>query len=496
MNIPISGVIIPPSLKRIEASVQVAGRSVDLGNFPAQANQTTTFTWDGQNAYGELLQGIQPATVNIGYVYDGVYQSPVRFGQSSGVAITGNRTRREVTLWRSFETSIGGPDLKQVVRGWSLDIHHRYDPIGKVLYQGDGTRRSAEDQSKTVTTVAGIRNSSVFSGDGGPATQASLKDPSDVAVAADGSILIADTGNNRIRQVGPDGIITTVAGNGQQGFSGDGGPATQASLYSPTGVAVAADSSVLILDYFNERIRRVGPDGIITTVAGNGPQGFSGDNIPANQAYLHFPSGVAVAADGSVYIAERYERRIRRVGPDGIITTFAGNGNFGFSGDGGPAIQARLEPHSVDVAADGNVYIVDGLRRIRRVGPDGIITTFAGNGQQGFSGDGGPATQASFFYANDVAVAADGSVLIADHGNTRIRRVGPDGIITTVAGSGLWTSESTGDDVPATQAFLDPRDVTVAADGSVLIIEDNRIRKISSTLDGFNAFDIASEDGR
>ena len=155
LNIPLSGVIIPPSLKRIEASVHVAGRSVDLGNFPAQANQTTTFTWDGQNAYGELLQGIQPATVNIGYVYDGVYQSPVRFGQSSGVAITGNRTRQEVTLWRSFVTNIGAPDLKQVVRGWSLGIHHIYDPTGQVLYQGDGSRRSAEDQGKTVTTIAG-----------------------------------------------------------------------------------------------------------------------------------------------------------------------------------------------------------------------------------------------------------------------------------------------------------------------------------------------------
>jgi RHS repeat-associated protein len=232
--------------------------------------------------------------------------------------------------------------------------------------------------------------------------------------------------------VGPDGIITTLAGNGNEGFSGDGGPATQASLDYPYNIAVAADGSVLIVDGSNHRIRRVGPDGIMTTVAGNDDVGFSGDGGPATQASLHAPEGIAVAADGSVLIADFYTQRIRRVGPDGIMTTVAGNGNVGFSGDGDLATQSSLtHPAGVAVAADGSVLISEyGLiggpnnkPRIRRVRPDGIMTTVAGNGSPGFSGDGGPATQASFYSPAGVAVAADGSVLIADQRNNRIRKI-------------------------------------------------------------------------
>ncbi|MFZ4789728.1 MAG: PKD domain-containing protein [Candidatus Competibacteraceae bacterium] len=502
LKIPLSDATIPASLKRIEASVVVAGRSIDLGTFPAQANQTMTFTWDGKNAYGQAVQGTQPATVKIGYVYDGVYQSAVRFGQSSGVAITGNRTRQEVTLWRTFETRVGVPDFKQAeVAGWSLDVHHVYDPLGKTLYQGDGSRRSAQNQwDEIITTIAG-NGTPGYSGDGGPATQASLDFPAGVAVAADSSVLIADSHNYRIRRVGLDGIITTVAGNGTPGYSGDGGPATQASLDFPAGVAVAADSSVLIADSHNYRIRRVGLDGIITTVAGNGTHGYSGDGGPATQASLDFPVGVAVAADGSVLIANYDSNRVRRVGPDGIITTVAGNGTPGYSGDGGPATQASLNfPTSVAVAADGSVLIADANNsRIRRVGPDGIITTVAGNGTHGYSGDGGPATQASLSSPWGVAVTADGSVLITGYYDPT-RRVGPDGIITTVAGS-TWGWGYSGDGGPATQAGLKSSiGVAVAADGSVLIADDSdaRIRKISHPLPGFTAGDIAiaSTDGR
>src|SRR6185437_15974426 len=212
-----------------------------------------------------------------------------------------------------------------------------------------------------------------------------------------------------------------VAGNGTAGFSGDDGPATQAMLSQPFAVAVASDGSVFIADTDNHRIRRVGPDGIITTVAGNGTSGFSGDGGPALQATLG-PFGVAVGPDGSIYIADATNGRIRQVGPDGIIATFAGNGRFEFSGDGGSATQAGLDwPVGVAVAADGTVYVAEteigvstiGNNRVRRIRPDGIITTVAGNGAVGFRGDGGAATQAALVRPRGVAVGPNGSLYIA-----------------------------------------------------------------------------------
>src|SRR5207247_881331 len=218
--------------------------------------------------------------------------------------------------------------------------------------------------------------------------------------------------------------ISTVAGNGVSDFAGDGGPATQASLNGSFGVAVAPDGSFYIADTINDRIRRVGPDGIISTVAGNGTSGFSGDGGPAQGAALRRPQGVAVAPDGSLYIADTGNARIRRVGPDGIIRTVAGNGTVQFGGDGGPATQAGLgNPVGVAVSPDGGLYIADtGHHRVRRVGPDGIITTVAGNAFGQFSGDSGLATLAGIGAPTNLAVAPDGSLYIADNAFS-IRRV-------------------------------------------------------------------------
>jgi streptogramin lyase len=208
--------------------------------------------------------------------------------------------------------------------------------------------------------------------------------------------LIADRSNQRIRRVDAvTGVITTVAGNGASGFSGDGGPATAANLSGPFGVAVDAAGNVLIADQNNARIRRVDAvTGVITTVAGNGAGGFSGDGGPATAASLSNPVGVAVDAAGNVLIADRSNQRIRRVDAvTGVITTAAGNGASGFSGDGGPATAASLSsPWGVAVDAAGNVLIADQSNsRIRRVDAvTGVITTVAGNGTFGFSGDGGP----------------------------------------------------------------------------------------------------------
>jgi uncharacterized protein (TIGR03437 family) len=296
-------------------------------------------------------------------------------------------------------------------------------------------------------------------------------------VDASGNIFIADAGNSQIRKVTLQGTITTVAGNGSGGFSGDGGPATSAQLSQPIGVAVDASGNIFIADVSNSRIRKVTPQGTITTVAGSSSAGFSGDGGPATLAQLNGASGVAVDALGNIFIGDDQNSRIRKVTPQGTITTVAGNGSRGFSGDGGPATSAQLAPVGVAVDGSGNIFIADN-GRIRKVTPQGTITTVAGRGSGGFGGDGGPATSAGLAPVG-VAVDASGNLLIADWGNNRIRKVTPQGIITTVAGEGAYGFS--GDGGPATAAKLqDPRGIAVDPSGYVLFADlyNNRIREL------------------
>jgi sugar lactone lactonase YvrE len=332
--------------------------------------------------------------------------------------------------------------------------------------------------SGTISTVAG---GSV--GDGGPAVNAPVNTPSAAAVDSAGNLYIANTYNNRVRKVSTSGTITTVAGNGTPGFSGDGGPATNASLASPTGVAVDAAGNLYIADAGNDRVRKVSASGTITTVAGTGTPGFSGDGGPATGAGLVYPSGVAVDAAGNLYIADTYNNRVRKVSASGTITTVAGNGTPGFSGDGGPATNASLaSPSGVAVDAAGNLYIADpDNSRVRKVSTSGTITTVAGNGTPGFSGDGGPATNASLFNPSGVAVDAAGNLYIADTTNSRVRKVSTSGTITTVAGNG--TPGFSGDGGPATNASLVyPSGVAVDAAGNLYIADsqNNRVRKVAA----------------
>ena len=347
-----------------------------------------------------------------------------------------------------------------------------------VADSGNNRIRRVTSAGGTITTVAGSGTGG-YSGDVVPATSASLWDPGGVAVDATGNLYIADTMNYRIRKVTPTGVIRTVAGNGQYKFSGDGGPATAAALSRPTGVAVGGAGNLYIADTYNNRIRKVSPAGIMTTVAGNGLAIFSGDGGPGTSASLLPPSGVAVDAAGNLYIADAWNHRIRKVSPAGIISTLAGNGAYKFSGDGGPATAASLAyPWGAAVDAAGNLYIADrDNNRIRKVSPSGIITTVAGGGS---GGDGGPSASASLRGPVGVALDAAGNLYIADRGNQRIRKVSPGGIISTVAGSGILGYS--GDGGPATAAALSqPTGVTVDAAGNLYIADlgNNRIRKVN-----------------
>jgi sugar lactone lactonase YvrE len=276
--------------------------------------------------------------------------------------------------------------------------------------------------SDTITTIAGTGTAG-FSGDGGPATLARLFFPDGVATDGQGNVYIADTHNGRVRKVSAE-TITTIAGTGEEGFSGDGGPAISARLFWPEAVAVDGQGNVYIADRNNHRVRGVSPGGTITTIAGTGAQGFSGDGGPATSAQLSYPSGIAVDGEGNVYIADRDNSRVRKVSA-GTIATFAGTGAEDFFGDGGPATSARLDsPGGVAVDGQGDVYIADtGNRRVRKVS-GGTITTFAGTGVLGSSGDGGPATSARLALPVGVAADAQGSVYIADTSKSRVRKVG------------------------------------------------------------------------
>jgi NHL repeat len=338
---------------------------------------------------------------------------------------------------------------------------------------------AASAQSHNISTIAGTATGG-NTGDGGPAAQAELAVPVGVTPMPDGGYLIFQQGGGVVRRVLPDGTITTVAGNGTAGNSGDGGPATSAQLNIPSGGGPTADGGYLIADPNSNVIRRVAPGGTITTPVGNGGAGFGGDNGPATSGLLAFPFDVAVQPDGGYLIADHDNQRIRRVDPNGVITTVAGGG--GALGDGGPATAAALSnPSGVALTADGGYLIADTANnRVRKVSFGGTITTVAGTGASGLSGDGAPATSATLNHPARVAVEADGGFVIADQGNQRIRRVAPDGTITTVAGTTIGFS---GDGGPADVAQLrDPYGVTVLPSGDYLIADtnNNRIRLVDA----------------
>jgi uncharacterized protein (TIGR03437 family) len=346
------------------------------------------------------------------------------------------------------------------------------DSAGNLYIADTVNQRIRKVSNGVITTVAG-NGTPGYIGDNGPAAAAQLDHPLGVAVDSAGNLYIADEGNQRLRKIS-NGVITTVAGNGTPNEGGDNGPAIGAELDGPSGVAVDAAGNLYIADALGYRIRKVS-NGIIVTVAGNGTCCYSGENGPATNAQLDYPEGVALDSAGDLYIADAYNDRILKVS-SGVMTTVAGNGTPGFSGDNGPATAAQLDwPTGVAVDAAGNLYIADSdNNRIRKVS-NGVIATVAGNGLPGYGGDGGPAASAQLYGPLGVAVDAAGNLYIADA--NRIREVS-NGTITTVAGGGALL----GDNVPATSAQVSPRGVAVDAAGSLYLADEstNRIRKVSS----------------
>lgn len=341
---------------------------------------------------------------------------------------------------------------------------------------------SCETRAQTINTIAG-NGMAGYSGDGDKASAAQLNSPWGLATNSAGDLYIADRNNNRIRKISTSGIITTLAGNGNAGYSGDGGAATAAQLNGPTGIATDASGNIYIADKGNNAIRRVSADGVITTIAGNGIPGYSGDGGNATVALFNSPRGIAVDAAGNIYIADAGNHAVRKIDKSGIVTTIAGNGSAGFSGDGGPAGSAQLYgPYHIALDDAGNIFIADvDNARIRKVTASGIISTVAGNGVTGYSGDGGPANAAMLHEPISIAVDKANNLYIADAWNARIRRVNTMGIIETVAGNGIAGYNGEGN--IATSAQLN-NPYSIAVKGSALFISDNgnnRIRLVNTS---------------
>jgi sugar lactone lactonase YvrE len=343
------------------------------------------------------------------------------------------------------------PGVYHEIEGLAIDAQ---DNLYFAEWMGHVVIRVAPDG--TATTIAGT-GAAGFSGDGGPASAAQLNGPSGVTLGPDGSLYITDSGNNRVRKVAPDGTISTIAGTGPSivnlnlpppcAFSGDGGPALQAQLCEPAEMVFDNAGNLYITDLGNRRVRRISPDGTINTVVGNGQrdpllfnQPSSGDGGPALHATFNRVGGAVFDASGNLYVSDG-ANRVRKIAPDGTISAFAGTGQLGYSGDGGPALQATmfgggplaLDPH-------GNLYVITGDSRVRMITSDGIIHLVAGTGTgtglNRAQGDGGPAVNATLNEPGGVAFDSQGNVYIADTSNARLRKIDTSGIITTIAGPG------------------------------------------------------------
>ena len=475
VRLRLSEATIPSTLAEIELEIRIGGhRFVEF--FSAAPDLVYDLDWDGEDAYGRTLQGPQPVTVikRYHYRYES-YGSAADFTRSwerfseGDFGIEVPRVRFPARYTWSRESRIlpgqgsrraGSWDARGIgLGGWSLSAHHVYDPKGRTLYLGTSERRRVQRFDATLSLVAGGPTRG-YSGDGGPAILAELDTPTGLVSAPDGSLYFAELDNHVVRRVDPSGIITTFAGSGvpcndsQTEPSlecGDGGLATLARLHGPAGVDIETDGTVLIADYLNQCVRRVTPDGVIDTAAGRCVAFVSeevtgtnlGESAPpcedctADAVDLSLVSDVQALPGGGFLLVT--SSQIFRVTPEGLIQSFAGDPDATEPGDGGPASEAGFnDALRIAQGPDGSLYIAEGAgHRVRRIGSDGTITTVAGTGNAGSSGDGGPALEARLNRPNDVAVAPDGTLYISDGFNNRIRRVTPSGRIDTVVGGGI-----------------------------------------------------------
>ncbi len=490
---------VADSLQRILVELEVAGQQHDfefekdlMDAFP----ESFAFTWDGLDAYGREVQGSVPMTVKVGYVYDGVYEANESWGETIADDVTATEimvdSRQQIGLWNEWTVNIGGLDPRGLgLGGWNLDVHHAYDPNSRTLFRGDGEQRSAEELDPVIITVAGTGQVPqviyLWNDDGKPATEVDLWLVNDIATGPDGSLYIADPYRGVLR-VTPDGLINRITGDLLSGNDAEGIEATQAAVV-PLALAIGFDESIYISE--NDRIRRITPDGLINTIAGDGEAVYGPEGGPAMGAAFEAWK-IAVAADGNLYILDMAACVVRKIGTDDRLTVFAGIPNDdpdyleAYTGEGGRAKAATFYlPMSMALGSDGSVYVGDlGANRVLRISPNGIITTVAGNGTTANEGDGGPAVDAALRFPRSLAMGSDNTLYIGCDG--AVRKVAVDGIISTFGGGDAATENEEG--VPARQAVLGSiMGLDMGPDKNLYFFEGNTyIKKIATAFGDFN----------
>lgn len=507
MRISLSGSTVPAGVQEIELELEVAGQQIKKSFAPA-ANLKETFVWNGLDAYGRPVHGGTVANVRVGYTYTATYQQPATFAQSfaqySGVPMTGMRARGEITMWQGASARISGPwtNTSDGLGGWSLSHHHAYDPATRTVYFGDGRRRGVGDEW-VMKRVAGT-GASGFSGDGGDATQAQVRFASYVAVGPDNTVYISDFGTHRIRAV-RNGIITTIAGTGSCCGVEDGALATEAQT-APEQMAINPSGELVFVNNFqnlNSRIFRIDHAGRVWKIAGRGNAGYSGDGGPALLANIAAVD-IAFGRDGTMYIADLYG--LRAVDRAGIIRTI-GKVSGEFPPEviqDSPVSQAFLKANTVAVGHDGAVYLSRG-RTIVRLDGDGMVRVIAGGERQRpgnscpSSDEGLTAPCANLQNVIDLAVAPDGTVYFSDGTLNRVGKISPAGIVNTVVGEvGATTPQTDGD--PAKSGAADQWAIALGRDGAIYLGAHFRpiIWKavpLTPWFENASAVSIAAEDG-
>ena len=483
LTIFLSGQSVPAELKKITVDICVAGQIITK-EFSSAPEQKYVLEWDNLDAYGRKVQGKQKVTTRIGYVYDGYYNYPPNmeqsFGYPSGTVLPEKIVARDgVILDQENTTAVTGQleTKEEGLGGWNLNIHHTYDPNTRTLYLGNGEQRNANN----INSVSIIAGTGEWNGDGegGPATQASIY-PSEIAFGPDGTLYLID--NNKIRKIDKSGIITTVAGTGQWGYSGDGGPATEATFDGPSSIAVDRFGQIFVLDTYNKCIRRI-----------------SGGTIDTYLTFDEYAEAFTMN-NHQIYLSSNWGNKIywHWKNQNGSFQEYAGTGEWGYTGDGGSASDATFRYiDRITIGPDGNLYIADYLNNcIRQITKSGRISTVAGKGGEdsaGYNGDGGAATEAHLANPSSVAFSLDGSMYIDDDSNAKIRRVSPDGIITTIADFRQFYSRTSGC-AASTHSYI-----AVSPDGDIYLVlsYEGFILKITKPLPGFDGLDLAipSEDG-
>jgi RHS repeat-associated protein len=476
VEIPLTQDELPPELKAVELEVLIAGQRYEQ-RFDASENLKLTYTWDGLDAYGRKVQGKVTGTVRVGYVYDGSYTNTPDFGQPGDSVITGSRTREEVTLWHEEKIALGSWDATATgLGGFSLNVHHAYNPTTRRLILGDGRQRTAESVAQMLTDITD--------------PDVEMAYPTDIALAPDGRVFF--TGDlyhpNQVFALNTDGTVTPVAGTGEEGNDGDGGPAIEATLNNPNCIHRRPDGTLLVCS--DDRIRAIDTNGTIMTIAGGGsPPDGPEVALLATETELEGLKRIADAPDGGLYIIESWWGLLRHIDPQGIITTIVGAG-INIPESRIPELPGYffIHPGSVVVATDGNIYIGNDTDKIFRISPAGNLTV-----------DFDSETSVPEFFDKplhpvDMTSDTDGTLLITDYYNHRVLRW--DGVtMTKVIGGGDVDGRFRS--IPASMANLENiNGIHVAPDGTIYIASD-RIYKLESVLPGLGETDIAlpSPDG-